>query len=551
MLSHISIQNYALIDFLEIDFSKGLTVITGETGAGKSILLGALDLIVGSRADTNVLMNNNVKCIVEGTFHVGSYSLEIFFEKFDLDYEDITILRREINTNGKSRAFINDTPVNLSVLKELGQKLVDIHSQHQNLSLTSSAFQFTVLDSMAGILDEVKQYRLDFTEFKRKKKELTELLETEKQSNAEKDYFEFVVNEMDEARLLAGEQEQIEQELEILEHAEEIKSVLFSASGDLGNEETGLVNRLQQIRANLQKIASYSGSLQSVSDRLQSCLIEMTDILFEIQKIEEDISFNPERSENIKERLDLLYGLQTKHRVKSVDELLQLSQEINLKLSTIQSLENRITSLKSEIEQWAIKINKQAGSISSKRMTVFTKLADEIEASLKQLGMPHANFRVHHSVLNEAGADGLDAVQFMFNANRGGELQELSVVASGGEKSRLMLAIKSLVSKNILLPTIIFDEIDTGVSGPVADKVGNILLKLSASMQVLAISHLPQIAGKGKDHFLVYKENSESETKTKMKKLNPDERIFEIAKLLSGQEVTSASVESAKLLLKN
>lgn len=551
MLSHISIQNYALIDSLEIDFSNGLSVITGETGAGKSILLGALDLIVGSRADTNVLRDKNTKCIVEGTFHVDAYSLESFFKNYDLDYDNISILRREINPKGKSRAFINDTPVNLSVLKELGQRLVDIHSQHQNLSLTDTSFQFTVIDSVASILADVRQYRSDFTELKRKKKELLELIEQEKQSSAERDYLEFVLNEMDEANLQLGEQEQIEQELEVLNHAEEIKSVLFSASQDIENDESGLINILGQVRSNLSKISSFSDSLKLISDRVESSLIELTDILSEIQRNEEEIEHEPGRAEEVNDRLNTLYGLQTKHRVNTVEELLQLKEDINLKLNNIQSLEIHIESLKKEIDIWNQKVNKSAGIISTKRISVLANLSSEVESSLKLLGMPNARFLVNHKLLEDAGSDGIDFVQFMFNANRGGELQELSAVASGGEKSRLMLAVKSLVSKNILLPTIIFDEIDTGVSGSVANKVGNILLDLSVTMQVIAISHLPQIAGKGNDHFLVFKENNKSTTKTKIKKLNADERIFEIAKLLSGHEVTSASVESAKHLLKN
>lgn len=551
MLSHISIQNYALIDFLEIDFSKGLSVITGETGAGKSILLGALDLILGSRADTNVLMDKNTKCIVEGEFKIDSYSFESFFENFDLDFDKVTIIRREINSKGKSRAFINDTPVNLTVLKQLGEKLVDIHSQHKNLSLADSSFQFTVIDSVANITDDVKKYRYDFAELKSKKKILAELFEQEKQSRTEKDYFEFVINEIDEAGLVAGEQEKLEQELEVLNHAEEIKSVLYSVSENLGNDEIGLINGLGQLRSSLQKIASYSESLKDISERLESNFLDLSDVLSEVKNNEEEINYQPERVDEINERLNTIYGLQTKHRTNTVKDVLNLKEQIEIKLSNIQSLELNINELKKEIDNRQKTMEEKAKLISEKRMAVFDKLATEIKISLQHLGMPDADFMVNHKLLPEAGSDGFDQIKFLFNANRGGDLQELSSVASGGEKSRLMLAVKSLVSKNALLPTIIFDEIDTGVSGAVANKVGNILLELSNTMQVVAITHLPQIAGKGNDHFLVYKENDELETKSKMKKLNQDERIFEIAKLLSGHEVTSASVESAKHLLKN
>lgn len=551
MLSHISIQNYVLIDKLDIQFSEGFSVITGETGAGKSILLGALDLILGSRADTSVLRDKKNKCIIEGTFNIEAYALEGFFKKNDLDFDKATLLRREIIMNGKSRAFINDTPVTLSVLKELGQKLVDIHSQHQNLSLTDSAFQFTVIDSVAGILNDVSHYKVSYKELQKKIKAQHELLEKEKQSSTEKDYYEFVLNEIEEAKLLDGEQEKIEEELKLLDHAEEIKTVLYSASHDLENEETGILSRLSKLRNDLQKISAFSDSLKELSNRLDSTFIELSDVLSEAQRNEAEIVHQPGRAEEINDRLNILFGLQTKHRVGAVSELLVLKKEIELKLKSIQTLEHEINTLEKEIKQAKNGVRIQAEGISNKRQAVFEKISNEIEPTLNLLGMPDANFKVYHSLLNELGPDGIDKLQFQFNANKGGELQELSTVASGGEKSRLMLAVKSLVSKKILQPTIIFDEIDTGVSGAVADKVGNILLSLSNSMQVLAISHLPQIAGKGNDHFLVYKENNNKKTKTKMKKLNPDERIFEIAKLLSGHEVTSASVESAKHLLKN
>jgi len=551
MLSHISIKNYALIDSLEIDVSAGLSVITGETGTGKSILLGALGLILGNRADSRVLLNKNTKCIVEGTFEIASYPLEVFFEKNELDYDNNTIIRREIRPNGKSRSFINDTPVKLNLIKELGEKLVDIHSQNQNLALGETSFQLAVIDSYAKISEKVGHFKSEFENFRSAKKELDILREKEKQSNAEKDYLEFVLNELEEAKLVNGDQENLENELNVLNHAEEIKSVLYASARELENEDNGLLNRLGHLKSNIAKISSYSESLDSISKRLDSIFIELSDVISEMVKQSTEINFQPERIDEINDRLNAIYSLQSKHRVNTITELIDVKKEIEFKLGNIQTLENRIESLKQNIAQIQEKVQKSAKEISVKRLTVLNRFAKEIKVLLEQLGMPHAEFKVDHKKLPEAGPYGIDKIIFLFNANRGGSLQELSLVASGGEKSRLMLAMKSMISKNSLLPTIIFDEIDSGVSGAVADKVGNILLQLSGAMQVMTITHLPQIAGKGKDHLLVYKENGEISTKTKIRKLNEEERVLEIAKLLSGQDVTSASVESARHLLKN
>ncbi|MBL7103642.1 MAG: DNA repair protein RecN [Bacteroidales bacterium] len=551
MLSFLSIQNYALIRQLNMDFKDGFSVITGETGAGKSILLGALNLILGKRADTQILLDKSKKCIVEGTFQIGYYNLQEFFRKYNLDYDKNAILRREINTYGKSRAFINDSPVNLSVLKELGDKLIDIHSQRQTITLNDTNFQLAVIDSYGGITDKINKYRTQYLKLIELQNDFHQLINKEKQSGSEQDYYQFLFNELDEAKIRDGEQEELEKELEILNHSEEIKSNLFSSARVLGNDENSLLNNLSGVLNNISNLSKFSDTLKELSERLSSSYIELTDIFTEIEKVEQSIIHDPVKLAEINDRLDFIYGLQKKHRVNSVNELLLIKEDINTRLKNFSSLESQIKSLKSEVKKLETEVIRKAENISVKRRNVFSDIEKEIENSLILLGIPDARFQINHKLLNEAGKDGIDKVKFLFNANRGEELQELSKVASGGEISRLMLAVKSLISQKNLLPTVIFDEIDIGVSGAIADKVGNILLKLSGSMQVVAITHLPQIAGKGDTHYLVYKKTAATKTKSEIKQLTPDERIIEIAKMLSGQAVTSASVETAKQLLNN
>lgn len=551
MLLHLSIQNYALIRHLELDFDNGFTVITGETGAGKSILLGALDLILGKRADTRVLLDKSSKCYVEGAFDVSNYKLSSFFSEHDLDQESKTLLRREINAQGKSRAFINDTPVKLSVLEQLGKQLVDIHSQHQSLSLIDSDFQVSILDSYAGLLVQSREFRVMYSEFEQLANELATLKEQEEKSRAEKDYFEFLITELDNARILDGEQEAMEDELSVLDHAEEIRSVLYRSIQLMDNDGSGVIENLNEMQSGLSKIRDYNPELKEINDRLESMRIEMMDLRNEVERFEEQVAVNPARSREIQDRLDTLYGLQQKHRVSSNTELLRVLADIQNKLSGLENLESTIKKHAEALGILNAKIDETALYISNKRKEAIPAFAKEVERNLQQLGMPNGIFEVSHSLLKKPGKDGIDKIRFMFNANKGGHLDDVSKVASGGEKSRLMLAVKSLISKKVLLPTIIFDEIDTGVSGAVADRVGAILLSLSGNMQVISITHLPQIAGKGRHHYQVYKNVSENYTSTHVKKLNPDERILEIAKLLSGQEVTDASVESARQLLKN
>ena len=551
MLTHLTVKNFALIRNLDISFNKNLSVITGETGAGKSILIGAMDLILGKRADTKVLMDKSAKCVVEGTFFIKDYNLQRFFVLNDLDFDNITIIRREITPQGKSRAFINDTPVNLSVLKELSYKLIDLHSQDQHLSLNDNDFQHLVVDSYAGIHSEIGKYNSNYQSLLTIRKELEKLLNDEKQSNAEKDYLEFIYNELEEANLQSGEQENLENELKILNHTEEIKSVLNEIAQGLENENTGVVSTLTSIRNNLSKIASYSDDLNELSLRFESTSIELNDLLSEAEIINHRIEHKPQKISEINDRLNLIYSLQAKHRVNTIDELNFVKKNTHGKLDKIQSLNTSIEKKSLEITTIKKEVARQAQDISAKRQSVFSSLQKNIELSLLSLGMPNSKFKVSNTKLPEPGPKGIDAIQFLFNANMGGELQNISRVASGGEKSRLMLAVKSLLSQKKLLPTIVFDEVDAGISGRVADKVGSILQELSLTMQVIAITHLPQIAGKGNNHLLVYKESDKNSTQTQIKILDHEERIIEIAKLLSGSKVTNASMESAKHLLNN
>jgi len=551
MLSNLFIQNYALIRHLEVDFNNGFSVVTGETGAGKSILLGALNLILGKRADTSVLLDKSKKCIVEGMFDISKYSLNEFFTINDLDYAPNSIFRREVNNNGKSRAFINDTPVKLNLLKELGEKLVDIHSQTQTISFNNAAFQLAIIDNYANIGGNVADYRVKFDQYIQDKHDLEKLIEEEKKLKSDQDYYRFLHNEILEAEIHPGEQENLEKELEVINNSEEIKSKLFEASQILGNSDgTNALNQLAEVKQRLNQISKFSDKIENLSQRIESTFIELSDISAEIESHSENISHNPNRTQEVNDRLDLIYNLQNKHRVNTIEELIMAGEEIASKLTNIDSMQDRIKSLAGKVKTEEKEILKLAKEISKDRKLVLSEISDQIVEKLKYLGMPYARFKVNHELLSKPGHNGIDRVKFLFNANRGGELQELSKVASGGETSRLLLAIKSIISQKNLLPTVIFDEIDKGVSGEIADKIGNILVSLGQSMQVLAITHLPQIAGKGESHYFVYKETDNDATKTIIRKLNSDDRVNEIAKMLSGQKITSASVETARSLLK-
>jgi DNA repair protein RecN (Recombination protein N) len=549
MLKNLSIQNYALIDQLEVDLSDGLTIITGETGAGKSILLGALGLIAGDRADTQALQDKSKKCIVEATFNIKGYSLKEFFKSNELDYEAETTIRREINPEGKSRAFINDTPVTLALLKELGEQLIDIHSQHQTLTLNGSEFQLSVIDAYAKHTDKVEEYRAGYKNYKQLEKQLAELIEKEAQARKDLDYFQFQFNELEDAGLKAIEQSGMEQELEALNNAEEIKQNLTKAATNLNSGELNLLSSLSEIRTLLASMAKFKPEINELSDRLNSSFIELKDIANELEILESDIVYDPKQIELLNAKLDAVYRLQQKHSVKTVEELIAIKDELSNKLLDFSSLESDIEKVKASLNKLASELMTQAKALSEGRKKAIPKIEKEIASLLSSLSMPNASLKVEQSSVNGITVNGIDDVRFLFSANKGSDLKELNKVASGGELSRLMLSIKSVVSKLTALPTIIFDEIDTGVSGDVADKVGSIMNTMAADMQVITITHLPQIASKGSSHLFVYKEEKNNKTFSNIKKLNEKERVEEIAKMLSTGNPSNTALANARELL--
>ena len=549
MLLKLSIENYALIQELEMEFSGGFSVITGETGAGKSILLGALSLILGQRADTSVLLDRSRKCIVEGCFSIKDYNLEVFFHSHELDFEEYTILRREINQNGKSRAFINDTPVNLTLLKELGDRLVNIHSQNSVVTLNNSDFQLAVLDSYAGIQAKVFSYRQKFSGFLLLKKQLEEGQSQLEREKGERDYHQFLLEEINRAELKLGEQEEAEKRLELLTHSEEIKTHLFHAYGLLMEEEKNILNSLNEVINAIAVLSKFNTEFNEFVLRLKSNHIDLKDIAQNIEQLGENVQVDPSEIEAITNRLDLIFRLQKKHQVRTVEDLLLIKQNLDNKLFEVDSLEKKINQLRHDIELTEKSLLDLAGIISKDRKKVIPQFEKEILASLSKLGMPNARFHIDCEGSVELTRDGIDKIRLLFTANKGIEMDDISRIVSGGELSRLMLSIKSMVSQKNLLPTIIFDEIDSGVSGEIAGKVGNILKKISSTMQVIAITHLPQIAGKGEHHYWVYKNEEKGSTRSYMKKLSPQERLEEVAKMLSDETVSSSALKAAKELL--
>lgn len=550
MLNHLSIQNYALIEKVEIDFPQGLTIITGETGAGKSILLGALSLIAGSRADSSALQDKTKKCIVEGHFDIKNYSLKSFFSANDLDHAEATVIRREVSPDGKSRAFINDTPVNLAQLRELSGRLIDIHSQHETLTLNESDYQLSVVDAFASTSESVLTYRSDYKKYKELDRSLLELTEKERQSKLDADYWQFQFNEFDEADLKEGEQEEIENELKVLNNSEEIKSVLTKCAAALNGGEVNVISSLSEIKTLLSGIAALNPGYAELLSRVNSSYIELKDIASEVESAEERTNYDPARAEKLSERIDLIYRLQKKHRVNSVEELLEVKKNVDIRLRDISSLSKEINYLQQEVEKLRQKLFLLAKRISAERKKSLSKLEKEVSQLLTTLAMPNAQFKVEHVLLETLTENGIDKMKFLFSANKGSDLKEISKVASGGELSRLMLSIKSLIAKKTALPSIIFDEIDTGVSGGVAEQVGRMIYDMSGSMQVFAITHLPQIASKGSSHFTVYKEENSNKTVTNIRKLSKEDRIKEIASMLSAGKATEVSIKNAKELLK-
>ena len=551
MLKSLFIRNFVLIDSLDIKFNQGFSVITGETGAGKSIILGALSLVLGQRADGKSIKNGSEKCVIEAVFDVSKYKLEEFFMIKDLEYDaEVCILRRELYASGKSRAFINDSPVSLTILKELGARLIDIHSQHQNLLLGDTRFQLKVIDVMAENEILLILYRKEYNRYQFLKKELTELTEKARQTKQEEDYVRFQLEQLVEANLSIGEQEDLEQELETLSHAEEIKGSLYKVTQLLNGEEQGAVQLIKEALSTADNLERYYPKAKEISERLRSAYIDLNDLASEAELWKEDIEFNPERLDWVNERLNTLYTLEQKHRVSTIEELITLQNQYEEQLKEIDSFDEQIENLKEQVEISYQELLQQATVLSEQRKIASKAIASQLVKKIIPLGMPNTRFSIDFVSRSEPGIDGMDEIQFMFSANKSAELQPVAQTASGGEISRLMLCIKAMIAGFTALPTIIFDEVDTGVSGDIADKMGDIMQDLGTKMQVFTITHLPQIAAKGKEHYFVYKEDTDEQTTTHIKLLNKDERIKEIARMLSGSTLTEASIANAKDLLK-
>ncbi len=550
MLTRLRIQNYALIRELDVDLRPGFSIITGETGAGKSILLGALSLILGQRADSSVLKDKSIKCVVEAVFKVDGLGLEELFLTNDLDFDNFAIFRREINPAGKSRAFINDSPVMLKTMQDIGIHLIDIHSQSQNLELNTQAFQLMVVDICAGNQDLLATYKDSYRDYRTLISDLAEAESVAEKSKADLDYYQFQFDQLHKASLTENEQELLEKEAELLTHAEEIKAGLSNVAELLNGENISALIQVKTSVGLITKLNNFLPEARGLSQRLDSLYVDLKDIADEVASIGENVEYDPERIRLINERLDLIYSLQQKHHVKSVEELILLRNSLEAKILEVSSNEEEILRLVQLKELKKAEIEDLSNRLSVKRHSVAEEIESRVIKQLLQLGMPNSKFKVEISPLLSPAAHGMDIVSFLFTANKNGVLCEISKVASGGEMSRVMLAIKALISKSKALPTIIFDEIDAGVSGDIAERMGIILKEISTDMQVINITHLPQIAAKGDHHFLVYKQDSESETTTRLKLLTKSERIEELAKMLSGENITAAAILNAEELLK-
>ena len=549
MLASISIKNYALINELHIDFSSGLSIITGETGAGKSILLGALGLVLGNRADSSTLKNTTRKCVVEAVLSVEKYNLQDFFETEDIDYEINTIIRREILPSGKSRAFVNDTPVTLSVLTALRSKLIDIHSQHQTLQVSDQQFQFQLLDVFANNESKLASYQRGLTQYTSEKKKLEEILQAQREANLQYDYNSHLYNELLEANLVEDEQEVLEEKLEKINNVEEIKQNLSEALQLTTDDTIGIQNLLYSLENKLTKIAPYSKEYQELSERISSVKIELDDIVSELESANEQVDFNPLEATQLNDRLQLIYNLQKKHYVNSISALLLILEELSTKVSTVENAEQRLLDQETIVTEIANKLDTIALKISEARKRIIPTVSKQLEAILDNLGMSHARFQIQNNITEQYYKNGKDVLSFLFSANKGGQFGELKKVASGGELSRIMLAIKKVMSENSQLPTIIFDEIDSGVSGEISNKMAHIMSQMSQQMQVITITHLPQIAAKGNQHYKVYKEELNNTTTTSLKQLSEDERIVEIAEMLSGKNISDSALTHARELL--
>lgn len=550
MLRSLYIQNYALIEQLDIRLENGFSVITGETGAGKSIILGAIGLLLGQRADVKAIRRGASKCIIEARFEIAAYGMQPFFEANDLEYEDECILRREVYASGKSRAFINDTPASLAQMKELGEMLIDVHSQHQNLLLNKEGFQLNVLDILAHNDGALSVYADCYGSWKKAQQQLEELIARAERDKADEDYVRFQLEQLEEANLTAGEQEELEQEAELLSHAEDIKAGLYRVGQGLSADEGGLLPLLNDCLSTMQSMRKVYPAAEELSERLESSYIELKDIAQEVAGREEEVEFNPARLDEVNARLNLIYTLQQKHRVSTVDELLALQEEYASRLSTITSSDDQIEDLKQQCANLYNKVKQQAAVLTESRVAAAREVEKQMASRLVPLGMPNVRFQVEVGARKEPGVHGADTVSFLFSANKNGTLQSISSVASGGEIARVMLSLKAMIAGAVKLPTIVFDEIDTGVSGEIADRMADIMQEMGDSnRQVISITHLPQIAARGRVHYKVYKEDNENETNSHIRRLTDEERVEELAHMLSGATLTEAALNNARALL--
>ena len=549
MLSTLTISNYALIDSLEVDFNKGFTVITGETGAGKSILLGGLSLVLGKRADLSSLRVKDQKCIIEGTFKIDTYGLQNFFEENDLDYEDSTVIRREILPSGKSRAFVNDTPVTLGVLSTLGENLIDIHSQHQTMQLTENDFQLKLVDALANNQKRLTDYRKDLKIYRKAQKELQNLIEVQSTAIKEQDYNTFMLEELEKAPLKEGIIELLEEEYEQLNNVELIMEQLSKGDQLFNDEQIGVLPLVTEMRQSLSKLVDFGANYKDLYERVQSVLIELDDVNSELQRLQDGVEANPDHLEQVNGKLQLLYDLLKKHNASDVLELIEIKNALADKVFETANLDEKITLKTKEIQEMESVLGKQALLIREKRKSVIPQLKKKLESDLNLLGMPSASFQIGLTDTSTFLATGMDELSFLFTANRGGNYGELKKVASGGELSRIMLVIKALLAKYEKLPTIMFDEIDTGVSGEISNRMADIMKDMSADLQVFSITHLPQVASKGNHHFKVFKTEGAERTMTNLKELTTEERVVELAHMLGGKDLSDSVLAHAKQLL--
>lgn len=551
MLQSIFIQNYALIDKLDIAFEPGFSVITGETGAGKSIILGAIGLLLGQRADVKAIRNGANKCIVEAKFNIASYGMEEFFKANDIEYDsEECILRREVNINGKSRAFINDTPASLAQMKILGEKLIDVHSQHQNLLINKEGFQLNILDILAQDTRELTDYQNEYSEYRKICKELDDCIAKAEETRKEEDYIRFQLQQLDEAELKEGEVAELEQEAETLTHAEDIKAGLYRSAQNIGGDEGGCLTLIKDSINTLQTVCKVFAKANEWKERLESCYIEIKDISHDMDDAQESVEFNPSRLEFVNSRLNMIYSMMQKHHVKTDTELIEIAENYRQQLDMITSSDERISELENKKKKLYDSVIRKAETLTAMRKESAVKIQSQMESLLIPLGMPNVKFAVEICHKKEPDTNGMDAVNFLFSANKNGTLQNVASIASGGEIARVMLSLKAMIAGAVKLPTIIFDEIDTGVSGSIAEKMAMIMQDMGRqNRQVLSITHLPQIAARGNAHYKVYKEDNETGTNSHIIRLSDGQRIDEIANMLSGSTMTEAARNNAKSLL--